>query len=247
MLELKSYRVWDAPTRWFHWVNAICVVALVVIGYLILNGRLLEIPRTGGLKLKTVHSWVGYVFAINLLIRMGWAFLGNRYARWRAMLPGGRGYLRSVGSYVVALFSRHPQQYLGHNPLGRISVTAMFLLILVLAVSGVVLAGTDLFYPPIGQWIANWVAAPGIEPGTLLPGTPEMYDKAAFDSMRAFRKPFILSHVYSYYALLVIVGLHIAGVVITEVREGGAIISATFSGRKVIAGRAVDEEPGDRI
>jgi Ni/Fe-hydrogenase b-type cytochrome subunit len=243
MLELKSYRVWDAPTRWFHWVNAICVVALVVVGYLILNGQALEIPRTGSLKLKTIHTWIGYVFAINLLIRIVWAFLGNPYARWRAILPGGRGYLSAVRSYLTAFVSRHPEQYLGHNPLGRLSVTAMLILVIILAASGLVLAGTDLFYPPIGHWIANWVAAPGIDPATLVPGAPDMVDKAAFESMRAFRKPFIVSHLYSYYALLVVVALHVAGVVITEIREGSNLISATFTGRKIISGRPVDEEP----
>jgi Ni/Fe-hydrogenase 1 B-type cytochrome subunit len=57
------------------------------------------------------------------------------------------------------------------------------------------------------------------------------------------RKPFILSHLYSYYTILVVAGLHILAVVITEIREGGSIISATFTGRKIVAGRPVDEEP----
>jgi cytochrome b len=159
-------------------------------------------------------------------------------------LPGGRGYFSTLGSYVKALFSRHPEQYLGHNPLGRLSMTTMLVLIIILAVSGLVLAGTDLFYPPIGHWIARWVAAPGIDPGTLVPNAPDMYDKAAFDSMRAFRKPFIVSHLYAYYALLVFVALHVVGVVITEIRERGNIISATFTGTKIISGQPADEEPG---
>lgn len=243
MSNLKSYRVWDAPTRWFHWINAISVVALVVVGYLILSGRGLEIPRTGSLKLKTIHTWIGYVFVINLLIRLGWAFVGNRYARWRAILPCGRGYLTALVAHIKALFSRRPPQYLGHNPLARLSVTAMLILITVLAVTGLVLGGTDLFYPPIGKWIARWVAAPGIDPATLVPGAPNMVDKAAWESMQAFRKPFILCHLYSFYALLIVAGLHILGVVITEIREDGNLVSATFSGRKIIAGRPVDEEP----
>ena len=241
MTELKSYRVWDAPTRWFHWINAICVAGLVIIGCLILYGRALEIPRTGSLKLKVIHSWIGYIFAINLVIRIGWTFLGNRYARWSAILPGGRGYLSAVGVYIKALFTGDPQQYLGHSPLGRLSVTAIFILLIILAVSGVVLAGTDLFYPPIGQSIARWVAAPGIDPATLVPGTPDMYDKTAYASMRAFRNPFIVSHLYSYYALLVVVGLHVLGAVIIEIREGADNISATFTGRKTLSGRPVDE------
>lgn len=243
MSEPRSYRVWDAPTRWFHWINAISVIALVVVGYLILNGKTLEIPRTGSLKLKTVHTWIGYVFAVNLLVRIAWAFVGNHYARWRAFLPGGRGYLSAAGSYVKAFFSRHPQHYLGHNPLGRVSVTVMLILATVLAVTGLLLAGTDLFYPPVGHWMARWVAAPGVDPATLVPNAPDMYDKAAFESMRAFRKPFIVSHLYAYYALLVIATLHIAGVVISEIREGGTTISATFTGKKILTGSPVDEEP----
>jgi len=242
MSELKSYRVWDAPTRWFHWINAISVVALVVVGYLILKGRALEVSRAGSLTLKTIHTWIGYVFAVNLLVRIVWAFVGNRYAQWRAFLPGGRGYLAALVSYSRAFFSGHPEQYLGHNPLGRLSVTAMLVLILVLAVSGLVLAGTDLFYPPVGHWIAHWVAAPGVDPGTLVPNAPHMYDKAAVDNMRAFRRPFIVSHLYAYYALLVVAGLHVAGVVITEVREGGNLISATFTGTKIISGIPADEK-----
>jgi Ni/Fe-hydrogenase b-type cytochrome subunit len=245
MSELKSYKVWDAPTRWFHWINAICVVALVVVGYLILKGRALEVSRAGSLTLKTIHTWVGYVFAVNLLVRIAWTFLGNRYARWRAILPGGRGYLSAVRSYVTAFVGGRPQQYLGHNPLGRLSVTAMFLLIVILAVSGLVLAGTDLFYPPIGHWIAHWVAAPGVDPATLVPNAPDMFDKPALESMRALRKPFIVAHLYGYYVLLAVVALHVAGVVITEIREGGNIISATVTGRKIIAGRPADEEPGN--
>lgn len=116
----------------------------------------------------------------------------------------------------------------------------MFLLLAILAVNGLVLAGTDLFYPPFGRSIAAWVAAPGVDPATLVPNSPALYDKAAFDSMRAFRKPFILSHLYASYALMAVAALHIAGAVVNEVREGSNNISATFTGKKLIAGKPVD-------
>ena len=30
--SLQAYRVWDLPTRWFHWINFICVLCLAAIG-----------------------------------------------------------------------------------------------------------------------------------------------------------------------------------------------------------------------
>jgi cytochrome b len=241
MSELKSYAVWDAPTRWFHWINALSVIALAAVGLVILNADPLEVTTKGKILLKTIHVWIGYVFALNILGRIAWAFLGNNYARWREMIPGGRGYLGSVRSYVSAFVAGEPQQYLGHNPLGRLAVAFLFLLIIVQALTGLVLAGTDIFYPPLGHWIAQWIAAPGIDPSSLAPYAKEMYDKASYDSMREIRKPIATLHLYSFYVLAVTAVVHVAAVVITELREGGNIISAMFTGRKIL-----DREPRDK-
>lgn len=240
--ELRSYAVWDAGTRWFHWINVLCVIALAAVGYLILQAGELGVPDAGRATLKTVHTWIGYVFVVNLSWRIVWGFFGNRYARWRAVLPGGAGYLQGLRGYLAALRSGHPWHYLGHNPAGRIAVSVLFALLIVQAVTGLVLAGTDIFYPPFGSWIAQWIAAPGVDPATLMPYSPQQYDAAAYDSMRALRKPFVTVHLYSFYALMVMVVLHITAVVITELREGGSIVSAMFTGRKIMAGRPEDEE-----
>jgi cytochrome b len=242
MSELKSYAVWDANTRWFHWINALCVIALAMVGFVILHASDLEISNAGKVTLKTVHAWVGYVFVFNLLWRFAWAFLGNRYARWRSILPGGKGYFHAVRSYVAAFIAGRPEQYLGHNPVGRLGIAVLFLLISIQAITGLVLAGTDLFYPPIGHWIAQWVAAPDVAPRSLVPYAPEMYDAAAYETMRSFRKPIALVHLYSFYVLVVVVVTHVAAVIITELREGGSIISAMFTGRKIISGRPLDED-----
>lgn len=242
MSELKSYHVWDAPTRWFHWISVLCIIALMMVGLFILNIDTLGIPKTGKIILKTVHVWIGYVFVLNFLWRIVWAFIGNRFARWPAILPCGKEYFRALRSYLSALKNSRPERYLGHNPVGRLNITLLFLLIAIQAVTGLVLAGTDLFYPPIGHWIAQWVAAPDIAPATLLPYANEMYDKAAYEQMRAFRKPIATVHLYSFYVLSVFVVLHVAAVIATEIKEGGNIISAMFTGRKIIGGRPVDEE-----
>ena len=240
--QLRAYPVWDAGTRWFHWINAICVIALAAVGTVILNAKGLEISTPGKVALKTIHTWIGYVFVVNLLWRVGWAFVGNRYARWGAILPGGRGYGAALRGYLAAARAGRPQRYLGHNPLGRIAVAVLLALVATQAVTGLVLAGTDIFYPPLGHWVAQLIAAPGVDPSTLVPASPDLYDTAAYERMRAWRKPFAVVHYYSFYALLAMVVIHIAAVVITELREGGSLVSAMFTGRKIMAGKPEDAE-----
>jgi cytochrome b len=134
------------------------------------------------------------------------------------------------------------RQYLGHNPLGRLAVAILLLLLLNQAVTGLVLAGTDLFWPPIGAWIAGWVAAAGVDSATLVPYAPEMYDAAAYEAMRALRAPFITAHEWGFWTLLTFGALHILAVVITELREGGGLVSAMITGRKVLSGPPADRD-----
>ena len=240
MSELKSYVVWDAPTRWFHWINVLCVMALAGFGLVILNADALDIPDKSKIVLKTLHVWIGYAFVLNIGWRIVWAFFGNRYAQWRQMFPGGPGYLRTLRRYVTSFFSGHPEHYLGHNPAGRIGVATLFFLLTVQAVTGLILAGTDIFYPPFGHWVARWIAAPGVDPSTLVPYAPELYDKVGYADLRAAREPVTIVHLYVFYMLAMTIVLHVIAVVVTELRAGGSLISAMFTGRKIISGQPVD-------
>ena len=221
--ELKTYFLWDASVRWFHWINVLCMLMLIALGVAILNAGALGVSTDGKILLKAIHTWVGFVFTLNLLWRFVWAFFGSGHARWQAVLPGGKGYLGSVKSYAVAFVSGNPERYLGHNPLGRLAIFVLFLLMLIQAVTGLVLAGTDLFYPPFGGWIAEWVAA-----------------SEAYQSMRAFRKPFITIHEFNFFVLFAFTIFHIAAVVVTELKEEGGIISAMFTGKKTFSRTPLD-------
>jgi hypothetical protein len=111
----QEYGAWDVPTRWFHWINALAVLALIV-----LNDDALGLSASGKILAKTVHVSFGYVMAANLVFRFVWAFLGNRYTRWRGIVPGGAGYLTALRAYTASFLAGEPQQYVGHNPLARI-------------------------------------------------------------------------------------------------------------------------------
>ena len=240
MSKFKSYRVWDSSIRWFHWLNVLCILGLVAIGVVILNAKVLGVSTDGKILLKTVHVWVGYLFALNVFWRFIYAFIGGPYAKWSAILPFGRGYSTDLKGFIADKKTGVSRQYIGHNPVGRLAVTLILLLLFSQAVTGLVLAGTDIFYPPIGAWIANWIAAAGVDPATLMPYAKESYDALAYEEMRSFRKPFITVHYYGFYILIGLIALHIIAVVISDVKEGSNLISAMFSGKKILSDEPVD-------
>ncbi|HEX9803132.1 MAG TPA: cytochrome b/b6 domain-containing protein [Gammaproteobacteria bacterium] len=239
-VESVRYRVWDRSVRWFHGINVLSVLALLGTGLVIYNGKTLGIAGDAKVLMKELHVWAGYLFAVNLLWRIIHGFRGSRFARWGAVLPLGRGYLSELRAYLGSLRSGEPRHYLGHNPLGRLMVLLLFILLLAQAVTGLVLAGTDLYYPPLGSWIAGWVAPAGVDPASLLPGDKSMVDAVAWDEMRVLRKPFIITHVQVFFILLGAVALHLAGVVVAELRERSGLVSAMISGDKVLPTRPVD-------
>lgn len=233
--NLQSYPVWDRTTRLFHWINALTVLSLIAVGLVILNGKLLGISAEGKILLKTLHVWLGYVFVLNLAWRFIWAFIGNRYARWAAILPLGRGYFASIGEYLRAMRSPQPIVYAGHNPIARLMVGLLLLLLSVQAVTGLVLAGTDIYYPPLGETVKTWIVADGSQPAQIVAGAKEHIDQTRYQAMRNFREPFITAHIYSFYILLGAIAIHLLGVIVTELRERSGLVSAMIHGSKVFS------------
>lgn len=234
--------VWDAPTRWFHWINFVSILVLTFLGLMMLFKAELGISSMETrVALKQAHTIAGYVFVLNLLWRIVWAFIGNRYARWDAILPTG-GFTHAARAYVASIRAGHPQQYAGHNPLARLALTAILLLLLVLAGTGLIRAGTDILFPPFGGAAVAYLGDTTVDG---VPLTPFNLDKADPDRKKnydAFRKPVGTIHLYAAYLLWLLIVIHVAAVVITDIREGGAIISAMFTGRKMISGKAPDAD-----
>ncbi|EDN69720.1 Cytochrome B561, bacterial [Beggiatoa sp. PS] len=239
---LKEYPVWDRTTRWFHWINALAIIGLIAVGLVIFYGKKLGVSTDGKILLKIIHVYIGYVFCLNLAWRIIWAFIGNKYARWKAILPGGKGFVTALREYHAGFRSGNIKYYQGHNPAAKIMITLLFLLLMTQAITGLVLAGTDIYYPPFGQTMKAWVVEDASKIEGLKPYSKENINEEKFAEMRAFRKPFIITHVYAFYTLLIFIILHIGAIVITEIRERSSLISAMFTGRKVFPNQPVDAE-----
>lgn len=116
---MVSVRIWDLPTRVFHWLLAACVVALVISGHV------------GGNALVW-HFRLGYAVLTLLLFRLVWGFVGGHWSRW-AQLPAGP---RQVWAYLRG--QSGPVLWAGHNPLGSWSLLLMLLWLLLQVSTGLV-------------------------------------------------------------------------------------------------------------
>lgn len=133
---LARVYVWDALVRTTHWAIALSIFVLSFTGIYI--GRpFLAAPAAGDHfimgTMKAIHFWAAIVFALGVLARIAWMFLGPSYARWSEFLPVTRERLSGVWQTLLFyLFLRRDEPgYTGHNPLAGLAYTAVFGLYLV--------------------------------------------------------------------------------------------------------------------
>ena len=129
-------RVWDLPTRLFHWLLAACVVSLVVTGYV------------GG-DAMWWHERLGYAVLALLLFRLVWGFVGGRWSQFRSFLYAPRSVMAYLGGRP------HPDHLVGHNPLGAGSVFAMLLVLLAQVGTGLVSDDDAGFTGPLNRFVAS--------------------------------------------------------------------------------------------
>jgi Ni/Fe-hydrogenase 1 B-type cytochrome subunit len=90
---------------------------------------------------KTIHFYAAIVFALSVLSRIAWMFLGNRYSTWDKFIPVARrrvtGLWNSLRYYLFQL--RQPPGFVGHNPLAGFTYLLVFLIFLTMIVTGLAL------------------------------------------------------------------------------------------------------------
>ena len=117
--HLYTVRVWDLPTRVFHWSLALCIVGLIITG------------NVGG-NAMVWHFRIGLMVLALLLFRLVWGLVGGRWSRFSAFIYSPRSvvnYLKGVG---------RPQDSVGHTPTGAASVFALLAILLAQVSSGLI-------------------------------------------------------------------------------------------------------------
>ena len=126
-------RIWDLPTRIFHWLLVIAVTFELVTG--------LFAPKWWMGR----HIWVGYGIAVLLVFRLVWAFFGSGSSRIRNFLYSPRQAI----DHLRAMARKRPHHYLGHNPAGAMMIFALLLSLTALVVTGLFVQGGYLKQGPM--------------------------------------------------------------------------------------------------
>jgi cytochrome b len=110
-------RVWDAPTRLFHWA----VVVLVCASWLTQHEGWID-----------QHVLCGYAMTTLLLFRLVWGFVGSDTARFVRFLRSPVAAMR----HLARLYRGDPDHEIGHNAVGGWMVLVMLGLLCVQAGTG---------------------------------------------------------------------------------------------------------------
>lgn len=137
-------RVWDFPTRVFHWSLVLLVAFSGISG---------EFADDLGSDFMEWHKLSGYAILTLLLFRVVWGLVGSTYARFTNFVRGPSAAL----AYVKALTAKHADGPLvGHNPLGGWSVVLMLAVLSTQVGTGLFLFDDDLHVEgPLAKLVSN--------------------------------------------------------------------------------------------
>lgn len=130
----RLIRIWDLPTRIFHWTLVACVMGLVV---------------SAEFDFMDWHFRLGYTVLALLLFRLIWGVAGGHWSRFSSFLYSPatvRRYLRGQGE---------PAHSAGHSPTGALSVYALLLFLAAQVASGLFSDDEIAASGPLTAWVSG--------------------------------------------------------------------------------------------
>ena len=164
--------VWELPVRIAHWTIVLTLIVLSVTGYYIYDPFLAGSGTVGhpGFTMgdmRFIHEISGFAFIAAVLARIYWAFVGNRYAHWRALLPitkTQRRDLRQTLRFYLFL-RRSPPHGNGHNPLAGLSYVGLYIGFMITILTGLGLFAWVIRTPPwttLFGWTWSVISVPAL-------------------------------------------------------------------------------------
>ena len=135
-------RVWDLPTRLFHWTLALTMVGSVVSA------------KIGG-NAMVWHFRLGFLVMTLIAFRLLWGVLGGRWSRFASFIYAPTTVLRYLRGQA------RPDENLdvGHNPLGSFSVFALLGLLALQVATGLVADDEIANIGPLNRFVSSATAS----------------------------------------------------------------------------------------
>ncbi len=137
----REIAVWDPLVRLIHWTLALTIL---------LNGAFVD-------EESKIHEWIGYIALGLVLLRLVWAVIGPKHARFSAFPPSPRRAVHHIKAMVAGDRSVH----LSHNPLGALMVYNIWASVIVIGVSGYMMTTITFFgidwVEKVHEALFNWL------------------------------------------------------------------------------------------
>jgi len=194
---------WDPLVRLTHWGVA---SAVLINGVIVEDGSL-------------IHVWVGYGMLALVVLRLIWGMVGSEEARFSSFPFSPKAAI----AHIAEIRSERSTQLRSHNPLGALMVYALWAILLVVAVSGIGMAGSPFSYEGRDQD----KAVPGVELGVY---DDDDYDDEHDDDEGGEE---LLEEVHELAAnlLFLFAALHIGGVIFESRRTGTNLVWPMVTGK----------------
>ena len=133
-------RVWDLPTRCFHWALVLCF------------GGLVTTAQIGG-DAMAWHFRCGYAVLSLLLFRIIWGVVGGRWSRFSSFTYAPTTILAYIKGRGL------PEHAIGHTPLGAGSVFALLGFLLLQVATGLLSDDEIAAAGPLSKFVSNAVVS----------------------------------------------------------------------------------------
>lgn len=193
-MKLSRVKVYDPVLRIIHAWNGLVILLLIV------SSQVTEwlAYASDSVAFRHFHLWAGYALILGLVARLVWGLNGPGHARLSAFWQ--------PRAWLTAMRTRHifgKAEAPGHHPLASAVYIVLYLVLLVMAVSGLALAAIKLGQGPLYPWLGHDVAL-----------------KAWFLAPHELLEDFVLGFVV----------LHIAALILHESHHGVPMAQAMVSG-----------------
>jgi cytochrome b len=142
-------KVWDLPTRLFHWM----LVVSFFTAYLTEDDYL------------SIHTKAGYTIIGLLCFRIMWGFIGTKHARFRDFVVPPKAAL----IYLKQSSKNEAPTYLGHNPAGGLMIIALLVCLTLTTMTGLATYATEEARGPL-------VALMDLTPNYIFDATEDVHE-----------------------------------------------------------------------